>query len=70
MICARCERLEKALEAIRILVTDQVEEVHNRIGGTVGYTLTLDEEQTRLLWGLCDRAALSAPEPKVRGGGL
>lgn len=32
------------------IITDNVEEVRNHVGGVIGYTLSLNAEQTRALW--------------------
>jgi chromosome segregation ATPase len=55
---SRLSALAAAARAVRFLLTDQLQEVHNSTGGVIGYTVTLDEEQTREIMAVCDRAAL------------
>lgn len=45
-----CQRLMQA----KWLVTDNLEEVKNDIGGVLGYTVSLDIEQTRKLMNILD----------------
>lgn len=44
------EVLKARMAMANRIITDNVEEVRNEVGGVIGYTLSLNAEQTRALW--------------------
>ena len=48
----RRKAFEQAARRLDLFVAQYVSEVKNDIGGVIGYTLSLDIDQTRELWNL------------------